>query len=162
MTELPSMTNLDFNELLKEYPEYGGCFSKDLVNSKNCKDNKVYVLNLDNAQNQGTHWVYMSTLDNADNENLYFDSYSSYPPQTVERFLQKQRKNTIANPKYENEQSLNSNLCGYFCLFFILLQLKMKWTPRQCINFFSDDTEWNERVITEFGKRVVKRLKEKN
>jgi hypothetical protein len=157
MTELPSMTNFDIMEILGKYPEFEWVGSKDLVNSKNCVDGKLYVLNLDSHDGGGTHWVLLSLVDK--DYNMYYDSYSAYPAMSVEKFLQKQHKNTMANPKYEAEQQLTTVTCGYFVCFIALLQLKMKYSVQECLDFFRDDTEWNEKVITEFGKEVVKKLK---
>jgi hypothetical protein len=154
---LKPLTNIDFDNLLKDNKYYAGCFSKDLVSSKSCKDGYLYVLNLDAAGGSGSHWIMMSLADK--DTNLYFDSYSAPPPLKVQNFLKKQSKPYIINPLYEAEQSLNSSSCGYFCLFLILLQTKLKYSPQDCIDFFRDKIGDNEEFINIFSKEVLKKLK---
>ncbi len=150
------LSNFDIDKLLGDYPEYGGCMSKDLVNNKNCQDGKLYILNMDEFGGEGTHWVLLSTVDK--DYNMYYDSFSVPMPETVLQFLKRQKKDTLCNPKYESEQDIRSVSCGYFCVFIALLQMKMKYTVPECLDFFRDDTAWNEWVMREFAKEVERKL----
>jgi hypothetical protein len=151
------LTNFDIDELLQQYPQYGGCFSKDLVNERNCKDGELYILNLDKVGNEGSHWTLLSLCN--PEMNFYFDSFSAPPPESVVRFLKKQQKNALCQPLYENDQSLSSVSCGYFCVMFALLIIKRGFTPKQCIDFFDNDTKYNESIIEEFALDVLRKLK---
>jgi hypothetical protein len=127
------------------------------VNSKNCVDGKLYVLNLDSVDSSGTHWVLLSLVDK--DKNLYYDSYSAPSPMSVEKFLKKQRKDALLSPLYYNDQSILSVTCGYFVVLMALLQIKRGFTPEQCINLFQNDVESNEEIIEMFAMDVLKKLK---
>ncbi len=150
------LTNFDIIKLLGTYREFGGVFSKDLVNTKNCKDGKLYILNLDKVDGGGSHWVMMSLVDKY--KNLYYDSYSAPPPMSVEKFLKKQRKDAVLSPLYVNDQSVSSVTCGYFCVLMSLLIIKSGFTPKQCIDLFQNDITNNEHIIREFAKDVLEKL----
>ena len=164
---LPSMSNIEMNELFKNIKEYGGCFSAHEVNKKTVKDGKFYILNLDYPENEGSHWVLLSLID--PKVNIFYDSFSSPPPQKVYEYLEKSSKNFIFNPLFETEQNLFSNLCGYFCVFIILLQLNSLspsasglapkgWSPQKCLDYFKGDYKENENIIKRFGKILRKRF----
>jgi hypothetical protein len=152
------LTNFDIEKLLGDYKEFGGVFSKDLVNPTNCKDGELYILNLDKVGNEGSHWTLLSTVDK--DYNMYYDSFSVFAPESVVSFLKKQKKNTLCNPPYENEQDISTVSCGYFCVFIALLQLKMKYNVRECLDFFKDDNVWNEEVMQMFSKEVERKLRD--
>ena len=69
-----------------------------------------YILNLDRASGDGTHWCcwfYGKPIC------MYFDSFGFPPPKLLESKLGNYRMNEL------KIQSLNSDSCGWFCLFCI-------------------------------------------
>jgi hypothetical protein len=77
------LTNFDLDYIFKDWKDYGGCFS---AHSKiKWKNGCFYILNLDPPQNEGSHWVLLDLTDK--NTNMYYDSYSVYPPKEIENYL---------------------------------------------------------------------------
>ncbi len=150
------LTNFDIIDILGNYPEFGWVGSKDLVDTDNCADGKLYILNLDTPDSGGSHWVLLSLVDKQ--LNLYYDSYSAPPPESVVKFLKSQKKNALLSPLYINDQSIKSLTCGYFCVLMALLIIKRGFTPKQCIDLFQNDIQTNERIIEEFARDVLRKL----
>ena len=92
------------------------------INGVYCRDDKYkikngcYIINLDsNKIMEGTHWTAFYKDGNTIN---YFDSFGFPPPEDT----LKQLKNNCTNGFYNDieYQSLNTNTCGLFCIYFLL------------------------------------------
>ena len=75
----------------------------------------------------------------------------------VEKLLKASDKKYIENPLFENEQHLSTNVCGYFVLYIIFLQLK-GLSPKECLDHFRNDILHNEKIIRKFGRMVIRLL----
>lgn len=149
-----TLTNFMIDDIFSKWTDYGGCYS---VHSKiKWKNEKFYILNLDEPEDEGTHWVLLDLTD--DKTNMFFDSYALFIPKEIERFLLKSKKDFVINPLYDNEQSLNSNTCGYYCIFMMLLR-KAGFSPRECIAYLSgDEIGFNESIMEYLYKVIPKRF----
>ena len=136
------------------WSDYGGCYS---VHSKiKWKNGAFYILNLDEPEDEGTHWTLLDLTDKK--TNMYYDSYALFIPEEIEKFLNKSRKDFVVNPLYNNEQSLNSNTCGWYCIFMMLLR-KSGFSPRECIEYLSgDEISFNESIMEYLYKVIPKRF----
>jgi hypothetical protein len=153
-----TLTNLVIDNIFRDWDDYGGCFSVHQVNNKRCKNGEFYILNLDEPEDQGTHWVLLDMTD--ERTNMYYDSYALFIPSEIEKFLMKSKKDFVINPLYNNEQSLNTNTCGYYCIFMMLLR-KAGFSPKECIEYFNEgDTtiKYNESIMNYLYKVIPKRL----
>lgn len=143
--------------MFKNWFNYGGCFSKDEVNSQRCKNGKFYIINLDTISGQGTHWTLFDLTDNK--TNMYYDSFSAPPPSQLQKVLMKSKKDFIMNDLYDNEQRLNSISCGYFCLFMMLLRKSGK-SPKECITLMNDkNIRGNEDIMKYLYELIKNKLK---
>ena len=70
---------------------------------KNPEKNKFYILNLQNSGQGGSHWVLLLN-------GYYFDSFAAPPTQAIAPFVK------WYNP--HQYQALDSEACGWFCIFF--------------------------------------------
>lgn len=50
-------------------------------------------------------------------------------------------------------QSINSNLCGYYVLMFLIVRLSFRKTLTQLYTLFSDDYQFNDRFVHNFVYR---------
>jgi hypothetical protein len=73
------------------------------------------VVNLDKKRKPGSHWV--AIFARSPREAVYFDSYGQPPPDgPIKQFLGRFDKLTASEFPI---QSVVSNVCGYYCIYFI-------------------------------------------
>lgn len=98
-----------------------GIFNKDDLPSK--RQEGGYIFNLQDSVDEkgnplpGTHWT-AAYIEG--NKACYFDSFGFPPPEQVDNFIGKHAwsGNQI--------QSIRSEVCGYYCLYFLWWMLKHK------------------------------------
>lgn len=95
--------------------EFLGVYSIDTLpkTSGPFKDTSL-IINTDTSNLPGTHWVAILTRDN---EAYYFDPFGYPPPLKIASWLNKYFSNWSHNQR--QIQSITSNYCGYFCLYFL-------------------------------------------
>ena len=113
-----ALTNIELEEILKNEPGFRGVFTRDTL-PKRIRKHECGIVNLDTLGGKGTHWV---SYLNKPNEKYveYFDSYGLAPPEELENYLLTSQKLIIYNST--EMQKRNSELCGYFCIFYIRLR----------------------------------------
>ena len=81
----------------------------------------AYVINSDTSDKKGEHWVVVYFDKNRRGE--YFDSYG-LPPAVLglEAYMDRFSLDWIYNRK--TIQSLFSNVCGHYCVYFILFRCR--------------------------------------
>lgn len=80
-----------------------------------------FIFNLDPSHEPGSHWV--AVYYTARGQYWYFDSYGSPPPEDLTRTYEYLREWTLP------VQSLFSNVCGHYCIYFLYLCVKgLTWT----------------------------------
>ena len=96
---------------------FNGVYSRDNLPDK-IKDG-AYVINLDEYSDIGTHWVSLYV----NNKTVtYFDSFGvEHIPNKIKNFIN--NKNIMRN--IFRIQAYDSVMCGYFCIRFIDLCLKV-------------------------------------
>ena len=121
---------------------FGGIYVKEQLTTDMIKQNKFYIINLDDFHSvtNGTHWRTFYY-----NENIieYFDSYGLKPPQIISQ----NSSYTYNNTQY---QSHGSKACGYYCLYFIY-QRYHRISYYDIVKRFSlVDLEYNQNIIMDF------------
>lgn len=77
--------------------------------------NGCYIINLDDHNGYGTHWV---ALYIKNNQAVYFDSYGEIYPLAVYEFVN--RKDNVDLTRNNIQlQHLDSNVCGWWCIYFL-------------------------------------------
>ena len=64
------LSNIFINNLLKNYKNFIGCYSKDQI--KLIENNKSIIMNLQNSYESGSHWI---ALKRVNNTIFVFDSF---------------------------------------------------------------------------------------
>ena len=119
-----TLTNTDLSKLAKKYNvKLNGIYMKDELNENNLTDGN-YIMNLQNHDQGGTHW----TAFIKHGQNIFYcDSYGQYPPQNEFNLFNKFHHIYILA---EDLQDYNSELCGWFALFFIIWMNKKSGLSR--------------------------------
>ena len=103
-----------------------GCFSKDQI--KLIENNKSMIINLQDSNQPGSHWI---ALKRVNNTIFVFDSFGiGYIPMDIFKIY----KNYKIITNIYRIQDIPSNLCGMFCILFILYDIKSK---NNFINFLT-------------------------
>ena len=116
-----------------------GCFSKDQI--KLIENDKSIIVNLQNSNQPGSHWI---ALKRVKNSIFIFDFFGiGYLPIGIFKVY----KNYKMITNIYRIQDISSNLCGMFCVLFILYNIKSK---NNFINFLtlfnSNDLLKNELI----------------
>ena len=110
------LSNIFINNLLKDYKNFIGCFSKDQIQL--IGNNKSIIINLNNSYEPGSHWIALKSV----NYTIFvFDSFGiGYLPIGVIKVY----KNFKIITNIYRIQDITSNICGMFCILFILYNIK--------------------------------------
>ena len=112
------LSNIFINNSLKDYKNFIGCFSKD--QTPLIENNKSIITNLQNSYEPGSHWI---TLKRFNNTIFVFDSFGiGYLPKDIFKVYKSFKMIT----DIYRIQDILSNLCGMFCVLFILYDIKSK------------------------------------
>ena len=112
------LSNIFINNLLKDNKNFMGCFSKDQI--KLIGNNKSIIINLQDSNQPGSHWI---ALKRVNNTIFVFDSFGiGYIPVGIFKVY----KNHKIITNIYRIQDISSNLCGMFCILFILYDIKSK------------------------------------
>ena len=116
----------------------------------------------DSMMAEGTHWI-ATYLDVFTHNLYYFDSFGAPMPDTMKKNLQKYKN--IKRIKFNNWQcqDLNSSLCGYFCLFFLVYMSSKNLDKdndlttiyNTFINMFSENTKQNGKILKFLIERTI-------
>lgn len=105
------------NSMTRKY--YQGCFPCDRIPKiEELRFPAAIIFNLDEANEIGTHWTCAFAKGHEVN---YFDSYAMEPNEDINLFLKNFPK---INRNIFPYQSLNSNVCGHFCITCLYFQSK--------------------------------------
>ena len=116
-----------------------GCFSKDQI--KLIGDNKSMIINLQDSNQPGSHWIVLKRVKNS---IFIFDSFGTgYLPVGIFKVFKYLK--IITN--IYRIQDISSNLCGMFCVSFILYDIKNKNDFIKILTLFnSNDFLKNELI----------------
>lgn len=145
MTKLKTLSNFDLDDIYKNENKYGGTYTKDNLPYKDIKRNKFYIINLDNKDGQGTHWT---CVIQKNDYVLYIDSFGAPPPLQVIAFTHKYKRNRYYN--IMQLQHFDSNLCGYYCIYFIHMMVFEDHDFLDLLNNFSTNTRENDAYLTKY------------
>ena len=111
------LSNIFINNLLKDNKNFIGCFSTDQI--KSIENNKSIIINLQNNE-PGSHWIASKIVNNT---IFVFDSFGvGYLPIRIFKVYKDYK--IITN--IYRIQDISSNLCGLFCVLFILYDIESK------------------------------------
>ena len=108
-----------------------------------------FILNSDSSNQPGSHWLAIYLPNDCCLE--FFDSYA-LPPS----FYGFSFTSTISNNKLL--QSNSSNVCGQYCIFY-LIQRSRGYSMRDIQNMFCLDSNWNDMRVANFVQKYFQHPK---
>ena len=110
----------------------------------------AYVINSDTSDKKGKHWVAVYFDKNRRGE--YFDSYG-LPPAVLglEAYMDRFSLDWIYNRK--TIQSLFSNVCGHYCVYFILFRCR-NISLHAILSIFTLNLTENDRRVFDFIREL--------
>ena len=137
------LSNLEIDKIMC-HKNYRGTFSKDIL-PKTMNKNESIIINLqDYFAGNGTHWVCAYNEEKSNNVE-YFDSFGLVPPNEVIKYIKTTKKNIIYNDS--QIQHIDSILCGYYCLYYIIERNKGRKANEVILDFHQTPTEFNETFM---------------
>ena len=133
------MTNYEIERYFEYELGFNGVYSRN--NLPRIAKDGGYIVNLDDMGKSGTHWVAIFV---SGNRGTYFDSFGvEHLPHEILKFL----VNKDLHINIFRIQSINSILCGYYCIKFLDFMFKGK-TLTDFTNMFSPrDFKANDKKI---------------
>jgi len=120
----------------------------------------AYIINLDDSTTKkyGTHW---SCLILANKYGLYWDSFGLPIPTSIKIFLNKNKCKKIYY-SIDQIQTLSSNACGYYCIYFLYFITVLHKRCNQYKNLinrhnsiYSQDNRYlNDRILQNLIKNI--------
>lgn len=129
-------------------PIFMGVFASDSLPEKIDHFPFLLIANSDPSTDSGSHWLafYISSQE----EGEFFDSYGNQPSfysHNFTKFMERHSREIIFNSKHI--QSNRSDVCGQYCLFFLIHRARA--TPMEnIIRLFSPDKDWNDLMVDDF------------
>ena len=133
------LSNIFINNLLKNFRNFEGCYSKDQIPL--IENNKSLIFNLQNSDQKGSHCV---SLSRKNNDIFIFDSFGIGD---IPNKLYKIYKNYNIITNIYRIQNINSNLCGLFCILFCLYKVDSKNKFISFLNLFNSNNFLQNELI---------------
>lgn len=130
-------------------------FSWDRIPTKLAKNVFSFVFNLSDSNHVGTHWV--SAYANGQYLEL-FDSYAIIRKNLINSRLEQLSKNLNLKIKVNKKrlQSLNSHVCGYYCIAHLIFKSK-GYSLSSFVRLFSSNYIINDVAIKRHVMPLIER-----
>ena len=99
---------------MKGYSKYRGNYARNQAYPP-INEREGFIINMDDKTGAGTHWVAVTRI--AD-DIIYFDSFGILPPKEFFLYARNNGYKILSFQPYQLQYD-QSNLCGYFCCFFL-------------------------------------------
>ena len=127
---------------------FQGVFPSDQLPIQVQRYPACFVANVDPKGRPGSHWC--AFYFTQDQQGEFFDSYGRKPheyTQAFKDFIERNSKQWTYNEQCL--QSLNSNVCGHYCLFYIMCRCR-RVSMKTIVNRFSKNTVRNDSLVYRF------------
>lgn len=143
-----NMNSDQVNSYLKHLPvQQCGVYASDCLPAR-VSPSTALVVNTDPHTKRGLHWiaVYLDPCGKLE----YFDSYG-LPPVVQDHFKFIKRNSTRYFYNPTQLQSLNSTVCGHYCLVYLYFRTN-GFSMQDFLSMFDQDTAKNDKFILECFK----------
>ena len=137
--------------LLNGRDNFFGCYAEDQLSNITITGFPAYlIVNLDSSNLPGSHWITIRisrrTVEVFDPAGFEIFNWSRIPCTLLE-FLHRQTvsRKIILSPSLQPQKS---TLCGYYCIFYILL--RAHYTLSTITSYFSPSLSQNDRRLKKF------------
>uniref|UniRef100_A0ABD2VUF9 Ubiquitin-like protease family profile domain-containing protein n=1 Tax=Trichogramma kaykai TaxID=54128 RepID=A0ABD2VUF9_9HYME len=133
-----------------------GVYAADRV-PRNVSLPACLIINCDTSDQPGSHWIALYIDKYA--SGIYFDSFGLPPTNTHHKErIHRICKKIIYN--YKCLQSLDSAVCGEYCIFF-LYHISKNNDLNAFLNYFNSDTRRNDNIVRSFYKKLITKKQKK-
>ena len=155
-TTQKGITAHDLNKTLNCLPNYIGCFAENQFSNIIITQFPTFIIaNLDSYQMKGSHWLAIGIFENTIEifDPLGFTIFNwNRIPCSLLNFLHRMSvtRKVIVCPRI---QPLKSYLCGYYCIFYLLL--RSITSMRRIISYFyivKSKLSRNDLLLSKFFK----------
>ena len=133
------LSNIFINNLLKNFKNFEGCYSKDQIPL--IENNKSLIFNLQNSDQKGSHWL---SLSRKHDDIFVFDSFGIGD---IPNNLYKIYKNYNIITNIYRIQDINSHLCGLYTISFTLYKVDSKNKFISFLNLFNSNNFLKNELI---------------
>ena len=151
ITKNKSLTTKKILTLLNSFDNFAGCMAEDETQFLRVQSfPSFYIINIDKSILKGSHWIAIGIFQEQIEifDTLGFRIFNwQHVPCTLLKFLHKlsvTRKVVVS----KRIQSQNSNLCGFYCIFYILLRPSKSLNSIQ--SFFSTNFSTNDLKLINY------------
>ncbi len=127
-----------------------GVFAKDtlpVLTSSMIRRGVGLIVNTDVSRKKGRHWVAMYIQGNRAElfdslaEPVHGDVFHSYLRSYVQSYLHSSKQ----------LQSVDSNVCGFYCLYYLLCKFKANWSFQRFLHQFEvKNFIWNDMFVSHY------------
>jgi len=108
----------------------------------------AFVANVDPSGQPGSHWC--AFYFTKDKRGEFFDSYGQQPKQYTQAFQDFLYRNSVVwTYNAKSLQSLDSNVCGHYCLYYLLNRCR-NISMKAIVDRFSSNTKLNDAFVHRF------------
>lgn len=128
--------------------QFQGVFPSDSLPNQIQRYPAAFVANVDPQGEPGSHWC--AFYFTQDQKGEFFDSYGLKPDdysQAFQDFITKNSVDWIYNQR--DLQSLDSNVCGHYCLYYLLNRCR-NISMKAIVDRFSPSKKINDKFVYRF------------
>ena len=130
---------------------FQGVFASDRLPSYIDHYPAAFVANVDPHTQPGSHWC--AFYFTKDQQGEFFDSYGRKPQDYSDHFKQFLENNSKQwTYNHKELQCLTSNVCGHYCLYFLLNRCR-NLCLKTIVNRFTKKCTKNDRIVYHFITR---------
>ena len=137
---------------LRKCPNFIGVFPQDTLQNMHIRQLPVsFIINLDLSNQTGSHWIAVyitkNTVEVWDSLALsktYLKQHGKYLLRFLKQF--KLNRTFFGSKKLQSDVS---NLCGFYCLFFLIHRQEHKF--KECQSYFTDIKTNDDRLSKYFS-----------
>ena len=147
----------DLEDMMRQDPVTSSCFLGVFASNELPIYPSGLIANTDPNNKPGQHWVAMFLEEDKEE---FFDSYGLPPNFYTDHFTK-----FLASHPGDTErnvgtlQALNSDVCGYYCIFYLFHRSRDQDFKSIVKRFSLDNPKANDRRVVQFAKRVFVQCK---
>ena len=128
--------------------QFRGVFPSDLLPEEVTEYPSVYIANVDPSSKAGSHWV--AFYFTKDKKGEFFDSYGQSPELYTDIFKDVLQDNSQEWTLNRRElKSMNSRVCGQYCVFYVILRCRGN-SMEAVVRRFFNKKQLNDGFVDEF------------
>ena len=125
-----ALKTIQILNILKDAPHFVDCLAEDEIASTKIQSFPSYfIVNIDSSDQSGSHWIavgiYKDMIEIFDPLGFKIFKWSRIPCKLLQFLHRLVGTRTLKISK--RIQSSNSNLCGFYCIFYVLMRPYFSW-----------------------------------